>query len=148
MISCLRTAVIAGVAGGLAMVPVGLTMRLVFGTSVNVYGELVVLRIAGRLDPVLLAAEHLVVSVVMALPLICLLERVGYRSAIAIGSLYGGSAWLIVNALVLPMIFDRPSPWEIGPSAIWGSLIVHLVFGLVVALVARRLAAVGRPSPA
>ncbi len=148
MIRCLRSLAIAGLAGGLAMVPTGLVLRFAFGLSVNVYGELVVLRIAGLLDPLLLAVEHLIVSLAMAAPLVGILHRVGHRAAIAIGLLYGGSAWLVVNSLALPVIFGQPTPWQIGPSAIWGSLLVHLVFGLVVALVSRRLAAAPCPSPA
>ena len=148
MIRCLRSIAMAGFAGGLAMVPIGLVLRFAFGLPVNVYGELVVLRIAGRLDPLLLAAEHLIVSLAMAAPLIGILHRVRQRAAIAIGLLYGGSAWLIVNSLALPVIFGQPTPWQIGPSAIWGSLTVRLVFGLVVALVSRRLAAAPRRSPA
>ncbi len=84
----------------------------------------------------------------MATPLIGILHPVRHRAAIAIGLLYGGSAWLIVNSLALPAIFGQPTPWQIGPQAIWGSLIVHLVFGLVVSLVSRRLAAAPCPSPA
>ena len=148
MIRCLRSLVIAGLAGGLAMVPIGLVLRFAFGLPVNVYGELVVLRIAGRLDPFLLALEHVAVSLAMAAPLVAILHRVGHRTAIVIGLLYGGLAWLIVNSLALPAIFGQPTPWQIGPSAIWGSLTVHLVFGLVVALVSRRLAAAPRRSPA
>ncbi len=148
MIRYLRRIAIAGLAGGLAMIPVGLVLRFAFGAPVNVYGELVVLRITGRLDPLLLALEHLIVSLAMAAPLIGILHRVGHRAAITIGLLYGGSAWLVVNSLALPVIFDQPTPWQIGPSAIWGSLIVHLVFGLVVALVSRRLAAAPSRSPA
>lgn len=59
---CLRRIAIAGLAGGLAMIPVGIIPRSVFGQSVNVYGELIVIRVAGRLDPLLLAIEHGAVS--------------------------------------------------------------------------------------
>lgn len=138
MTRCLRSVVIAGLAGGLAMIPIGLVLRFVFGLPVNVYGELVVLRLAGRLDPLLLALEHVVVSLAMAALLVVGLHRIRHRAAVAIGLLYGGSAWLIVNSLALPAAFGQPTPWQIGPSAIWGSLIVHLTFGLVVALVSRR----------
>ncbi len=141
MTPCLRRIAIAGFAGGLVMIPIGLVLRFAFGLSVNVYGDLVVLRIAGRLDPLLLAAEHVAVSLAMAAPLVVTLHPLGHRAAPAVGLLYGGAAWLVVNSLALPWIFDQPTPWQIGPQAIWGSLIVHLVFGLVVALVSRRLAA-------
>lgn len=140
MTRCLRAIAVAGLAGGLAMVPIGLVLRTAFELPVNVYGELVILRLVGRLDPLLLALEHVAVSVAMAGPLVVLLHRTGHRAAVPIGLLYGGSAWLIVNSLALPAVFSQPTPWQIGPSAIWGSLIVHLVFGLVAALVSRRSA--------
>ena len=140
VIRCLRAIAIAGLAGGLAMIPIGLVLRYAFGLQVNAYGELVIVRLVGRLDPLLLAIEHAVVSLAMAAPLVVFLNRVGHRAAVPIGLLYGGSAWLIVNSLVLPAVFGQPTPWQIGPTAIWGSLTVHLVYGLVVALVSRRLA--------
>lgn len=140
VIRCPRRITIAGLAGGLAMIPVGLVLRFMFGQSLNVYGELVVTRIAGRLDPFILAAEHAAVSVALAAPLVVTLDRLGHRAAPVVGLIYGGSAWLAVNSLVLPWIFDQPTPWQIGSRVIWGSLIVHLVFGLVVAIVSRRLA--------
>lgn len=140
MIECFRRSAIAGLAGGLAMIPVGLVLRFMLGQWVNVYGELIVIRIAGRLDSFLLAIEHGAVSVVMAAPLVIALDRLGHRAAAAIGLVYGGSVWLILNSLALPAIFGQPTPWQIGPQAIWGSLIVHLVFGLAAALVSRRLA--------
>ena len=140
VIRCLRRIAIAGLAGGLAMIPVGLVLRFEFGQSVNFYGELIVIRITGRLDPLLLAIEHGAVSLAMAALLVVTLDRLGHRAAPAVGLVYGGTAWFVVNSLVLPWIFDQPTPWQIGSQAIWGSLIVHLVFGLVVALVSRHLA--------
>ena len=129
------------------MIPVGLVLRFTFGQSVNVYGELIVIRIAGRLDPLLLAIEHGAVSLAMAALLVVTLDRLGHRAAPAVGLVYGGAAWFVVNSLALPWIFDQPTPWQIGSQAIWGSLIVHLVFGLAVALVSQRLAG-GRSAPA
>ena len=128
------------------MIPIGLVLRFMFGQSVNVYGELIVIRIAGRLDPLLLAIEHGAVSVAMAAPLVIALDRLGHGTAPVVGLVYGGTAWLVVNSLVLPWIFDQPTPWQVGSQAIWGSLIVHLTFGLAVALVSRHLAR-GRRTP-
>ena len=104
------------------MIPVGLVLRFTFGQSVNVYGELIVIRIAGRLDPLLLAIEHGAVSLAMAAPLVVTLDRLGHRAAPAVGLVYGGAAWFVVNSLALPWIFDQPTPWQIGSQAIWGSL--------------------------
>lgn len=130
----LRYTFLVGVIGGLAMVPFGLAARAL-GASVNVYGELAVRALTGRLDPLLLAAQHLLVSWVMAVPLVVILRMTRCRHATVVGSAYGAGAWLIVNALALPFTFGQPVPWQIGVSAVWGSLLVHLVFGGVVARV-------------
>lgn len=136
---CLRRIATSGLAGGLAMIPVGLVLRFMFGQTVNVC-ELIVIRVAGHLDPVLLAIEHFAVSLAMAAPLVVILDRLGDRAAPAAGLVYGGTSWFVVNTLILPWIFDQPTPWQVGSQAIWGSLIVHLTFGLVVALVSQRVA--------
>ena len=49
---CLRRIAMSGLAGGLAMIPVGLVLRFMLGQSVNVYGELIVIRVAGHLDQI------------------------------------------------------------------------------------------------
>lgn len=137
--TALRESVLAGLAGGLAMIPVGLVARGL-GASVNVYGELVVQQLLGRLEPIALLVEHLLVSWAMAVPLVAVLRLARHRHAAAIGLTYGAAAWLSVNALALPIVFGRPMPWTIGWSAVWGSWLVHLAFGLAAALVGRRLA--------
>lgn len=129
---------LAGTAGGLAMMPVGLAARLL-GASVNVYGELLLRTLTGSVHPLLLAVEHLLISWAMAVPLVLALQLVRRRWAMAIGLTYGVGAWLLINSLALPFAFDRPTAWEIGLSAIWGSLLVHLVFGLATALASQRL---------
>ena len=60
------------------------------------------------------------------------------------GLVYGLSYYLVVNALALPWIFGDAFPWQLGWSYIYPSLVVHLVFGLSIALTAR-LFSFGRP---
>lgn len=135
----LRHTLLVGVVGGLAMVPVGLAARAL-GASVNVYGELAIRTLTGGVDPLLLGLEHLLVSCAMAGPLVIVLQLARHRHAAALGLAYGAGTWLLVNSLALPFVFGTPTPWQMGVSSVWGSLLVHLVFGGVAALQSRRLA--------
>ena len=53
------------------------------------------------------------------------------------GLLYGLAYYVAVNALALPWLFDDAFPWQLGWSTIYPSLVVHLVFGVSIALTAR-----------
>lgn len=130
---------LSGLAGGLAMIPPGLLLRRVLGYPLNVYGELLLKTVLGRAPLGLLLAEHAIISVAMAAPLVGLLvwRRVGH--AVSLGVAYGAAIWLAVNSLALPLAFGRPSPWHQGWSAIWPSLGIHVVYGVVAAAVASRM---------
>ncbi len=132
----LLRAAVAGIAGGLAMIPVGLLLRRVLGYSLNVYGELLVHKVLGHVSPWALALEHFLVSWGMALPLVALASRRG--ASLGMGALYGAAIWLVVNSLLLPVAFGRTTPWGLGWSAIWPSLAVHVLYGTVAAAAARR----------
>jgi uncharacterized membrane protein YagU involved in acid resistance len=132
--------VIAGVAGGAAMVPLGLLVRAL-GAPVNVYGELLLARLTGQVQPLGLFVEHALVSIALAGPLVLVIWRLRMRSAYLVGLAYGAMAWALVNATILPVVFGRPTAWQLDISESWGSLAVHLVYGLVTAAVASRLLA-------
>jgi uncharacterized membrane protein YagU involved in acid resistance len=129
---------LSGLAGGVAMIPFGLLLRRVLGYSLNVYGELLVKTLLGSVPPWAMAVEHLLISVAMALPLVVLVGRTARRSPLLLGALYGAAVWLVVNSLLLPAAFGRPTPWRLGWSAIWPSLMVHVIYGTVAAMVAGR----------
>jgi uncharacterized membrane protein YagU involved in acid resistance len=133
-------AVAAGVAGGAAMVPVGLLIRSL-GAPVNVYGELLLAWLFGQVQPFVLFVEHLLVSVALAGPLVLVIWRSGMRSAYLAGLAYGAMAWAVVNATVLPLLFGRATAWQLGIEETWGSLTVHLAYGVVTAAVASRMLA-------
>jgi len=76
----------------------------------------------------------------MALPLVALLPTLGRVGPSLLGALYGAGIWLVVNSISLPLVFGRLTPWALGWPAMWPSLAVHVVYGLVAAVVARRLA--------
>jgi len=123
---------LAGTVGGVAMIPVGMLIRHAAGGTVNVYGELVVERLLGHVARWALFVEHMLVSWVLAIPLVLLAARLD-RGIVAAGLAYGVAIWLVVNALALPWLFGRPTPWALGWPAIWPSLVVHAVYGLAAA---------------
>ncbi len=132
-------AALAGLAGGVAMMPFGIVLRRVMGRSLNVYGELLLQVLVGRVTAGALLIEHLAISLGMAFPLVALLRGLGRPGWALPGALYGAGLWLVVNSISLPLAFGRPTPWELGWAAIWPSLAVHVVYGLAAAAVAWRL---------
>lgn len=82
---------------------------------------------------------HGLVSISLAIPFVAFARwRGGAR--LAAGALYGGSSWAVLNATLLPLWFGRPTGWSLGFAAIWPSLVVHLVYGVVLAAVTSRVA--------
>lgn len=130
---------IAGVAGGVAMIPVGIVLRRVLGYSLNVYGELLLQTLLGRTPAWALAVEHFLISWGMALPLVAVLAHRRWGSPTVVGAAYGAAIWLVVNSLALPLAFGRPTPWQLGWSAIWPSLAVHLAYGVAASAAAVRV---------
>lgn len=124
----------AGTIGGLAMIPVGLAIRFGFGGTVNVYGELVVERMLGRVFPLALFIEHFLIGWVLAVPPVLFAYKQGINAPIAAGAAYGAAIWLVINSLALPFLFGRPTPWQIGWPAIRPSLVVHIVYGAATCL--------------
>ncbi len=130
--SLARRSVAAGTAGGLAMMPIAAVLKRGLGREINVYGELVAQAVVGRADVWVLALQHFAISWALAVPLAALSVR-QRSTALVVGLAYGGLIWFSINSLALPWIFGRPTPWWIGWSAIWPSLILHLVYGAVTA---------------
>lgn len=140
----LTRAIVAGTIGGLAMIPYGLVLLLVLKLEVNVYGALLARLLFGGLTPWSLGLTHFATSWGLALPLVYLLAWRGYRPAWVVGAAYGALIWLAFNSLLLPILFDRSSAWQLGWSAIWPSLSVHLLYGVVTAVAFGRSAARAR----
>lgn len=127
----------AGTLGGMAMVPVGMVL-LSAGYEVNKYGELVIRQLLGQFLYSAMAIEHFAISVGMAVPFVAVLARRPMRHPVLLGAGYGAFAWLAVNSLALPLAFGQPTPWQLGIDAIWPSLLVHVVYGLVLGAVVAR----------
>ena len=130
---------LAGLAGGLAMIPVGLALRAA-GLPVNRYGELLAVQLTGSGQLAVVAAIHLAVSLLSAVPLalarhIHPFERI---PAPLFGAGFGAGYWLAINAVALPWWFSRASPFAEGADAVWPSLLVHVLYGVVAATVLGR----------
>ncbi len=141
----MRDAAMSGTIAGLAMVPPGLAFR-VFGLRINEYGRKTLTLLIGDVVPPLQLllgfVQHLVISWIAAAPLLLLLGAVSDRRArVLVGAGYGTAFYVVVNGLALPLAFGDPRPWELGVDAVYPSLVVHLVYGVVVALTARSVTA-------
>lgn len=140
-----RTAVRAGSIAAIAMIPPGLTFYLM-GLRVNEYGMEVIQTFFGGFPPVaralLFGLEHFLISWTVSVPLLLAFVLAhGRLPAPVLGLAYGLGFYVVVNSLALPWIFADPTPWQLGPAVVLPSLVVHLVYGLVVALAARDLVA-------
>jgi len=138
----LREALRTGTLAGLAMIPFAALFRA-FGLRINEYGrktlELVVGDVAEPLHTVLTFAQHLLISWFAAVPLLLLLAKVAdQRTRALVGAVYGAAFYTVANSWALPLWFGDPTPWELGAATVYPSLAVHLVYGLVIGLAARR----------
>jgi uncharacterized membrane protein YagU involved in acid resistance len=137
----LREVLRSGTLAGVAMVPFAAIFRAL-GLRINEYGrktlELVVGEVASPLHDVLTFIQHLMISWIAAVPLIWLLARIEGRGArVAMGALYGGGFYVVVNSWALPLVFGDPTPWSLGLATVYPSVVVHLVYGIVLGLTAR-----------
>lgn len=135
----------SGTYASLAMIPFGLLFRAL-DMRIGHYGKQLVEATFGELPlglfRVLVLAEHFVIGWISAAPLLWLLLTTRQRlPAWLCGALYGAAYYVLLNSLALPILFNDPLPWQLSWSTIYPSLIVHIVFGLVVAATARRFIA-------
>lgn len=110
------------------------------GLRVNEYGrktlDLVVGDVAPPLHLVLTFVQHLVISMLAALPLLLLFERffqadAERRTRILFGAAYGAGFYVVMNSLALPLAFGDPTPWALGFETVYPSLAIHLIYGAV-----------------
>ena len=131
----------SGTIASLAMMPFGLLFKSM-GLRVGHYGPKVGEALFDHQPapwmPVLLLVQHFVIGWLSALPLLMFwLWRAPRAVRLGDGLLYGLAYYLAVNALALPWLFGDAFPWQLGWSTIYPSLVVHLVFGVSIALTAR-----------
>ncbi|MEC5214873.1 hypothetical protein RCH06_003444 [Polaromonas sp. CG_9.5] len=136
--SLLKEAVRSGTIASIVMMPFGFGFKTL-GLRVGHYGPKLGEFLFG-LQPapwmqMLLLVQHLLIGWLSAMPLLLFWRWTSPRSpALADGLLYGAFYYLTVNALVLPAIFGDAFPWQLGWSFVYPSLVVHLIFGLSLAV--------------
>lgn len=141
LVALARESLRSGTIAGLAMIPFAAAFRA-SGLRINEYGrrtlELIVGEVPPPLHSLLTFVQHLLVSWVAAVPLLWLLRNTADRRArILLGGIYGSAFYVAVNSLALPLAFGDPIPWVLGFATVYPSLVVHLVYGITVALVPR-----------
>ncbi len=138
----------SGTIASLAMMPFGLLFRAL-DLRIGHYGARLVEVTFGELPiagfRALVLAEHFVVGWLTTWPLLLMLIWIGRRiPAWVTGLIYGAAYYVVINSLLLPLAFGDSTPWQLGFSTIYPSLIVHLVFGLSIAWTSRSLVAATR----
>jgi hypothetical protein len=141
VLDMLKEAFRSGMIAGLVMIPAGL-LFFSLGLRVNEYGMKVIQTFFGALPAgvrfALFALLHFLISWGAAVPaLLLLLMSHGKVPAPLIGSAYGAGFYLVTNSLALPWVFGDLTPWQLGFSTIYPSLILHVIYGLSVALTSR-----------
>lgn len=138
----MREALRSGSLAGIAMIPFAAVFRA-RGLRINEYGrktlELVVGQVPPRLHDALTFVQHLVISWILAVPILLVLRGVeDRRRAALLGMAYGAAMYALLNAWALPLAFGDPAPWRLGFDVVYPSLVVHLVYGAVLGWLATK----------
>jgi uncharacterized membrane protein YagU involved in acid resistance len=140
LIAFARKVLWSGSLAALAMIPFGIAFTLL-GLDVNEYGKAIIQTFFGQLPlPArfgLFVVEHFIISWIAAIPLLAWLSVNRSLPPWLVGAIYGAGFWVVFNSLLLPFLFGRPTPWQLGIQDILPSLTVHLVYGLTIAWTSR-----------
>jgi uncharacterized membrane protein YagU involved in acid resistance len=131
----------SGSIAAVAMIPFGL-LFFALGLRVNEYGLKVIRTFFGDQPAgvrfVLFAVEHFIISWSVSIPLLLTLLATHRKfPAFVVGLVYGAGFYVLMNSLALPWIFGDLPPWQLGFEVIYPSLIIHLIYGIVIALTSR-----------
>lgn len=142
----------SGTVAALVMIPFGLAFRAL-GLRVNEYGMAVIRALFGAWPAgvrfALFAIEHFVIAWIAAVPLLLALRLAPRRaSQLLLGALYGAGFYVAINSLALPWLFGDPTPWQLGFEVVAPSLVLHLAYGLSIAVTARGFVNSRTPAPA
>ena len=131
----------SGTIASLVMMPFGFLFKLV-ELRVGHYGPKLAALMFDQPTELLLFVQHIVIGWVSTLPLLLILVRCRDSARpMAVGAAYGAAYYVLVNSLALPWYFGDPTPWQLGVDFIYPSLLVHVIFGLSIALTARKFVA-------
>lgn len=141
----LKRAFWPGILGGLSIVPYGMVLLFWLHAHVDVYGTKTLQLLVAKPTPLLEFVQHMAISYFFAIPYVWALERLASwhnRSRafhLLLGAAYGLLIWSAVNSLLLPWLFHDETPWQLGWYGIWPSLTGHVLYGIVVAMIGRRV---------
>ena len=143
-----RESLRSGTIASLVIMPLGVLFRFL-GLRIGHYGpKLGALLFGNVAEPwfqVLLMLQHFVIGWLSTAPLLLFLVFARYRgSPILYGAIYGAGYYVAVNSLFLPIAFGDPTPWQIGLDTVYPSLVGHIIFGISIALTARRFVMANR----
>ncbi len=131
--------VVSGTVAALAMMPAGFVFRAL-EMRVGHYGPKFAALYMSSPGAVALFAQHIVLGWLSAVPLALLrLHEMSLATASVVGAAYGALYYVLVNSLALPIYFGDELPWRLGWATVVPSLVVHLVFGVVAAVVIRSM---------
>jgi len=134
----LKESVISGTVASLVMMPFGFLFQQL-GQRVGHYGPKLAALLFNEPSAAILFTQHLLIGWISTLPLLLILLRLHrYSFPVTIGAAYGLAYYVTVNSLLLPLYFGDLTPWQLGFSFIYPSLIVHLVFGASIGFTAKK----------
>ena len=134
----------SGTIASLAIIPLGFLFRAA-GLRIGHYGPKFAALFIDAPQEWQLFAQHLLIGWISALPLLAMLmHTVAGRWPLTASSAYGAMFYVVVNSLALPLYFGDLTPWQLGWSTIYPSLIGHIAFGVAIGLSARSFVAYSR----
>ena len=137
-----KESVRSGTIASIAMIPFGFLFQLL-GLRVGHYGkkllEVFFTDLSELTFRLLMFIEHFAIGWLSAVPLLLLLVLIKNRlPALLVGAIYGVAYYVVLNSFLLPLSFGDRTPWALGFSVMYPSLIIHIVFGVSIALTSKR----------
>ena len=137
-IKLLKESIRSGTIASIVIMPVGIISKYM-GLRIGHYGPKLAETLFGSTAQALLMTQHLIIGWLSAAPLLVALVIIGNRaSPVLIGAIYGMGYYLVINSLALPLLFGDLTPWQLGFSYIYPSLIGHILFGASIGFTARK----------
>ena len=134
LIESLRSGTIASI----VIMPIGFGFKYL-GLRVGHYGPKLAETLFGNASEAVVMAQHFVIGWLSAVPLVFALAIIGKRApSVWIGALYGALYYVLVNSFALPLLYGDLTPWQLGFSYIYPSLLGHIVYGASIGFTARK----------
>lgn len=137
-----KESVRSGTIASIAMIPFGFLFQF-FGLRIGHYGkkllEVFFTDLPELTFRLLMFIEHFVIGWLSAAPLLLFLLILPKNRLPpwSVGALYGLAYYVVLNSFLLPLSFGDRTPWALGFSVMYPSLIIHIVFGVSIALTSK-----------